>query len=107
MMLTGKALFHSLLTELNEMGLPGMSATLDEMYRSPGFPELEPLMAIAGLVEPEYEKKRNKRIQSRLRSAHLRGVPRSLPAVGIPASGRICPVVLPKPYLPSISLILV
>ena len=39
MMLTGKALFHSLLTELNEMGLPGMSATLDEMYRSPGFPE--------------------------------------------------------------------
>ena len=78
MMLTGKALFHSLLTELNEMGLPGMSATLDEMYRSPGFPELDPLMAIAGLVEPEYEKKRNKRIQSRLRSAHLRGCPQEL-----------------------------
>ena len=78
MMLTGKALFHSLVTELNKMGLPAMSATLDEMYRSPCFPELDPLMAIAGLVEPEYEKKRNKRIQSRLRSAHLRGCPQEL-----------------------------
>ena len=29
-MLTGKALFNTLLAELNEMGLPGMSATLDE-----------------------------------------------------------------------------
>ena len=53
-MLTGKALFNTLLAELNEMGLPGMSATLDEMYRSPDFVELDPLMAIANLVEPEY-----------------------------------------------------
>ena len=53
MMLTGKALFNTLLTELNEMGLSGMSATLDEMYRSPNFLELDPLMAIAKLVEPE------------------------------------------------------
>lgn len=52
-MLTGKALFNTLLAELNEMGLPGMSSTLDEMYRSPNFLELDPLMAIAnvGLTE--------------------------------------------------------
>ena len=78
-MLTGKALFNTLLAELNEMGLPGMSATLDEMYRSPDFLELDPLMAIANLVEPEYQKKMNKRIQSRLRAAHLRGCPQELP----------------------------
>lgn len=60
-MLTGKALFNTLLAELNEMGLPGMSSTLDEMYRSPNFLELDPLMAIANLVEPEYQKKMNKR----------------------------------------------
>ena len=77
-MLTGKVLFNTLLAELNEMGLPGMSATLDEMYRSPDFLELDPLMAIATLVEPEYQKKMNKRIQSRLRSAHLRGCPQEL-----------------------------
>ena len=77
-MLTGKALFNALLTELNEMGLPGMSSTLDELYRSPDFLELDPLMAIASLVEPEYQKKMNKRIQSRLRAAHLRGCPQEL-----------------------------
>ena len=72
-MLTGKALFNTLLAELNEMGLPGMSATLDDMYRSPHFLELDPLMAIANLVEPEYQQKMNKRMQSRLRGAQLRG----------------------------------
>ena len=72
-MRTGKELFNTLLVELNEMGLPGMSSTLDEMYRSPKFLELDPLTAIANLVHPEYVKKVNKRIQSRLRSAHLRG----------------------------------
>lgn len=77
-MLTGKKLFNTLLTELNEMGLPGMSATLDEMYRSPKFQELDPLTAIAQLVEPEYQKKMNKRIQSRLRIAHLKGCPQEL-----------------------------
>jgi DNA replication protein DnaC len=77
-MLTGKALFNKLLQELNDMGLPGMSATLDEMYRSPKFLELNPLMAIANLVEPEYEKKMNKRIHGRLRSAHLSNCPQEL-----------------------------
>lgn len=77
-MLTGKALFDTLLTELNEMGLPGMSSTLDEMYRSPDFLNLDPLMAIARLVEPEYQKKRTKSIQNRLRNAHLRGCPQEL-----------------------------
>ena len=57
-MLTGKALFDTLISELNDMGLPGMSSTLDEMYRSPNFIHLDPLMAIARLVEPEYQKKK-------------------------------------------------
>jgi len=77
-MLTGKALFETLVSELNDMGLPGMSSTLDEMYRSPDFIHLDPLMAIARLVEPEYQRKINKRIQDRLRTAHLRGCPQIL-----------------------------
>ena len=77
-MLTGKALFNTLVAELNDMGLPGMSSTLDEMYRSAYFVKLDPLMAIAMLVEPEYQKKITKRIQGRLRSAHLRGCPQEL-----------------------------
>lgn len=77
-MLTGKALFSTLLQELDDMGLSGMSATLDEMYRSPKFLDLDPLAAIAALVEPEYRKKVNKRIETRLRQAHLRGCPQEL-----------------------------
>jgi DNA replication protein DnaC len=77
-MLTGKALFNTVVSELNDMGLPGMSSTLDEMFRSPDFIHLDPLMAIARLVEPEYQKKINTRIQSRLRAAHLRGCPQEL-----------------------------
>ena len=46
-MLTGKALFETLVSELNDMRLPGMSSTLGEMYRSPDFIHLDPLMAIA------------------------------------------------------------
>ena len=75
---TGKELFNRLLQELNGMGLPGMSSTLDTMYRSPNFVELDPLTAIANLVEPEYERKLNKRYLSRLRSAHLRGCPQEI-----------------------------
>lgn len=39
----GKALFHVLLMELNEMGLPGTSASLDEIYRSPHFSTVRPV----------------------------------------------------------------
>lgn len=77
-MLTGKALFDSLVSELNDIGLSGMSATLDEMYRSPDFIHLAPLMAITRLVEPECQRKMNKRIKSRLSAAHLRGYTQEL-----------------------------
>lgn len=63
-MLTGKELCCRLLQELDSMGLSDMSSTLDAMYRSPDFAELDPLTAIANLVEPEYEKKMNKRYLS-------------------------------------------
>ena len=95
-MRTGKELFNTLLVELNEMGLPGMSSTLDEMYRSPKFLELDPLTAIANLVQPEYQKKMNKRIQSVCAAPTCVGARRSSPIAWIPATGNICPVALPE-----------
>ena len=56
-MRTGKELFNTLLVELNEMGLTGMSSTLDEMYRSPKFLELDPLTAIATLYSRSTRRK--------------------------------------------------
>ena len=56
-MLTGKALFNTLTAELKDIGLKGMAASLEELYRSPQFLELDPLSAIARVVEPEYQAK--------------------------------------------------
>ena len=51
---------------------------IDEMYRLPDFNHIEPLMAIAKLIAPEYQRKIIKRIQDRLCVAHLRGCPQEL-----------------------------
>lgn len=77
-MMTGKALLSTLTNELSEMGMRGMAATLEEMYRAPNFLELDTLTAIARLVEPEYNERVNKRITNRLRSAHLLGCPQEM-----------------------------
>lgn len=77
-MLTGKKLLDILAVELKDMGLRDMAVTLEEMYRSPDFLELDPLSAISRLVEPEYQKRINNRITNRLRSAHLLGCPQEI-----------------------------
>lgn len=77
-MLTGKNLLCTLTAELAEMGLRGMASALEEMYRSPGFPSLDPLSAIFKIMEPEYQQKMNERLTNRLRSAHLLGCPQEL-----------------------------
>lgn len=77
-MLTGKKLLDILAVELKDMGLRDMAVTLEEMYRSPDFLELDPLSAISRLVDPEYQKRMNNRITNRLRSAHLLGCPQEI-----------------------------
>lgn len=77
-MLTGKKLLTSLTAELGEIGLGNMATSLEEMYRSPDFLGLDPLSAIAKLVEAEYQTKINRRITNRLRSAHLLGCPQDI-----------------------------
>lgn len=54
-MLTGEALTNTLVDELNDLGLPNMAATLDSLYRSERFLNLDHLSLIAELIEPEYQ----------------------------------------------------
>ena len=49
-MLTGKALVESLVDDLNVLGMPNMAATLEGMYSSPGFLEMDHLTLIAELI---------------------------------------------------------
>ena len=66
-MLTGEALTNTLVDELNDLGLPNMAATLDSLYRSERFLNLDHLSLIAELIEPEYQDKVSKRVNNRLR----------------------------------------
>lgn len=77
-MLTGKKLLATLTEELSEIGLGNMAVSLEAMYRSPDFLDLDSLSAIAKLVDAEYQAKTNKRISNRLRTAHLTGCPQDI-----------------------------
>ena len=77
-MLTGETLTNTLVDELNDLGLPNMAATLDALYHSERFLQLDHLSLIAELIEPEYHDKISKRINNRLRHAGLLGSPEAL-----------------------------
>lgn len=77
-MLTGENLTNTLVDELNDLGLPNMAATLDTLYHSERFLQLDHLSLIAELIEPEYHEKVSKRVNNRLRHAKLIGCPQSL-----------------------------
>lgn len=77
-MLTGENLTNTLVDELNDLGLPNMAATLDTLYHSERFLQLDHLSLIAELIGPEYHDKISKRVNNRLRHAKLIGCPQSL-----------------------------
>ncbi len=77
-MLTGISLMNTLVDELNDLGLPNMAATLDTLYRSEKFLNMDHLTLISELIEPEYRDKVSKRINNRLRSSRLIGCPQEL-----------------------------
>ena len=74
-MLTGKALVESLVDNLNELGMPNMAATLEDVYRRPGFLEMDHLTLIAELIGAEYKDKVSKRVNNRHKYAKLTGSP--------------------------------
>lgn len=77
-MLTGTNLMNTLVDELNDLGLPNMAATLDILYHSEKFLNMDHLTLISELIEPEYRDKISKRINNRLRSSRLIGSPQEL-----------------------------
>ncbi len=77
-MLTGEALTNTLVDELIELGLSNMASTLDSLYHSERFLQLDHLSLISELIDTEYQTKMSKRINTRLRHAKLIGGPESL-----------------------------
>lgn len=71
----GENLASVLVGELNEPGLPNMAATLDTLYHSSSFLQMDRLALVSELITAEYQDKINKRFNNRLRHAKLTGCP--------------------------------
>lgn len=69
---------NALVDELNELKLPNMAASLDALYHSGSFDDLDAVSLLEQVIGPEYQSKTSQRFQNRLKRAHLSGGPQSL-----------------------------
>lgn len=69
---------NELTDQLNELQLPHMAASLDSLYHSKSFDEIDRISFLEQLIEPEYQAKTSQKFQNRLKRAHLAGGPQSL-----------------------------
>lgn len=69
---------NELVDELNELKLGCMAASLDALYHSETFDELDAVSLLEQVIGPEYQNKTSQRFQNRLKRAHLSGGPQSL-----------------------------
>lgn len=72
---TGTKVLDALVDELNDIGLTQMAKSLDEIYRSKDFLEIDRLSLISQLIEAEYHSRITTRVDNRLKRAHLLGCP--------------------------------
>lgn len=69
---------NELTDQLNELQLPHMAASLDSLYHSKSFDEIDRISFLEQLIEPEYQAKTSQKFQNRLKRAHLAGGPQTL-----------------------------
>ena len=69
---------NELVDELNELKPGCMAASLDALYHSETFDELDAVSLLEQVIGPEYQNKTSQRFQNRLKRAHLSGGPQSL-----------------------------
>ncbi|MCD8295317.1 MAG: ATP-binding protein [Clostridia bacterium] len=59
--------------QLQELGLPVMASSLDALYHSKNFLEMDKLTLLEEIVEPQYSASMTRRLGNRLKNAHLLG----------------------------------
>lgn len=64
--------------ELMAIGMKKTANTLNELYNTPAFLEIDRVELLSKLIEPEYHAFINRRYTSRLKSAHLSGCPQEI-----------------------------
>ena len=81
---------RELVDELNELKLGCMVASLDSLYHSKSFDELDAVTLLEQVSGPEYQSKTSQRFQNRLKRAHISGGPQSLDKCKVLQKGAIC-----------------
>lgn len=74
---TSQAIDH-IVDELVAIGMKKTANTLNELYNTPAFLEIDRIELLYRLIEPEYHAFINRRYTSRLKSAHLSGCPQEI-----------------------------
>jgi hypothetical protein len=64
-----------LIDALNELSMPMMASTLDGLYRSKNFLEMDHLSLLTAMIEPEYSAHTTKKLNNRLKRAGLISFP--------------------------------
>ena len=67
-----------IIDELMVIGMKKIAETLDELYNTPTFLEMDRVELLTKLIDPEYQAFINRRYTSRLKFAHLSGCPQEL-----------------------------
>ena len=67
-----------LVNELKELKLNCMASSLDSLYHTKDFGELDAISLLEQVIEPEYQNKTSQTFQNRLKKAHLAGGPQTL-----------------------------
>lgn len=76
--MTKKARIADLTDQLNELQLPLMAASLESLFHSKDYDQLDALTILERIVESEYQEKQSLKFQNRLKRAHLAGSPQSI-----------------------------
>ena len=72
---TGTAVLNDLLSQLDEMGMSSMANSLNQLYHSPSFLEMDRLTLLRELIDAEYQARAETRFSNRLKKAGLMGNP--------------------------------
>ena len=72
---TGTAVLNDLLSQLDEMGMSSMANSLNQLYHSPSFLEMDRLTMLRELIDAEYQARAETRFSNRLKKAGLMGNP--------------------------------
>lgn len=77
-MMTKTERINELMEALMALQLPAMASSLEEVFRSPDFDDMDKIDMLERIIEPEFEERSSMKFHNRLKRAHLLGGPQTM-----------------------------